>query len=236
MAPLGLFLGEQNEPLSKRCLSQTIYQTCSNFQPFLLPTRSLSGIGKPGLESTRDALSPSPCSQSLLPAGSAGSGANQGWMHQVMVACGCSYLLSFTSQQHLQLCLLVQKRGSWLPSGPFHSGETTACRSFPQNQQVPSYVLTPLSCCYNIHLGQCYPTRQGECWRHAAAAKQCPRGPETLNPAKPRKTGSEITTPQPWQREAELQCCSDPRFSPFAHSQPFSLHSNSVTPTHIILF
>lgn len=37
VVPLGVFLAEQNEPLSRRCLSQTIFQTCSNFRILLLP-------------------------------------------------------------------------------------------------------------------------------------------------------------------------------------------------------
>lgn len=46
---LRLFLGEQNEPLSRRCLPQMIYQTRSNFQPALLPAWHRA-------ESTPDAL------------------------------------------------------------------------------------------------------------------------------------------------------------------------------------
>lgn len=41
-----------------------------------------------------------------------------------------------------------------------------------------------------------HPARGASGVHNSSAAKQHPRGPETLNPAQPRKTGSEITTPQ----------------------------------------
>lgn len=69
VAPRALSLGEQNEPLGRMCLSQIIYQICSNFQPFLLPARSLSGTGESGLENAWDAL---PVTCSPLPTGARG--------------------------------------------------------------------------------------------------------------------------------------------------------------------
>lgn len=134
VVPLRFFLDKRNEPLSRRCLSQMIRETCCDFQLFCCLSQPLWCRGAwPREHSPR----------SPFPQGSAGSG-------QTGDAPGdgglWALLPTFFRSRHICGSASWYERGvASCPPVLSTAGKQRCAAHSPRNSDVPSYTLSPCS-------------------------------------------------------------------------------------------